>query len=154
MQGNTEQLRKSKPNFQTETIKGLVILFYKNLLLPSARQFTTAHALCKTMAKRFGEKDKLEELERLFKRTDIGYPLALIQTVVFRDIMLGSTPNKTYNYGLHLKPVNLGDMILALENAMSRILDIFTEICVDHDIDTTFVTPIIEGLDLGKPGGL
>lgn len=143
---------EQKANFQTETIKGLVILFYKNLLIPSQKQYTTAYSICRTMAKRFDEEEKVKTLQNLYKRTGIGYPLGLIQLIVYRDIMLGSSTTKTYNYGRRSKPVKLGDMIVALDNAMSQMLDIFTEICVKNDIDVTFAMPIIEGLSKDQTG--
>lgn len=148
------QENSKEPKFQTETIKGLVIIFYKNLLIGGPKQYTTAYSICRAMAKRFNEAEHLEKLERLYKKTTIGYPLGLIQTIVFRDIITGKSTNKTYNYGIHARPVMLGDMILALDNVNGEILDIFTEICVKHDIDTTFAMPMIEGLDLGRHEGL
>lgn len=143
-----------KPNFQTQTINGLVILFYKNMLLAGPKQYTTAYALCWAMAKRWKEEDKIRELEKLYRTTKIGFPLGVIQTVVWRDTIMASRLNKTYNYGRRAKPVQLGDMIEALDDCMARFLDIFTEICVKYDIDTTFASPMIEGLTLTDKGGL
>lgn len=143
---------EKKASFHSETVKGIVILFYKNLLLPSNRQYTVACSLCRALAKRMKETQYLEELEKISMETRIGYPLGLIQTIVFRDMMFGSSTNKTYNYGWRTRPVKLGDMILALDLSLDRILDIFTEICVKHDIDTTFATPLIEGLNMDRGG--
>lgn len=145
---------EEKPNFQTQTINGLVILFYKNMLIAGPKQYTTAYSICWAMTKRFKEKDKTRELEKLYKTTKIGFPLGVIQTVVYRDTVLASRLNKTYNYGRRARPVQLGDMIEALDDCMARFLDIFTEICVEHDIDTTLASPIIEGLSLTDKAGL
>ena len=153
MQEITEQSENKTAKFQTETIKGLVILFYKNLLMASPKQYTIAYSICKNTAKRFNESEYIAELEKIFRTTKIGYPLGLIQTIVYRDMFLiGASTQKTYNYGYRTKPVKLGDMILALDTALDRILDIFTEICVKHDIDTAFATPMIEGLNMDRGG--
>ena len=143
---------KTKANFQTETIKGLVILFYKNLLMPSPRQYSVAHSLCRTLAKRFDQKKYVEELDRMYKKTGIGYPLGLIQAIAYRDLMHGSRINKTYNYGFRTKPIKLGDMVTCLDNCMQRIIDIFTDICVTNDIDTTLTMPMIEGISQDTRG--
>jgi len=140
------------PNFQTETIKGLVIIFYKNLLMGGPKQYTTAYAICWALAKRYNETAHIDRLEELYKKTTIGYPLGLLQTIVFRDINLGRNTNRIYNYGYQSKPISLGDMILSLDTSLAEILNIFTEICVKYDIDTAFTAPIIEGLDLTKQG--
>lgn len=140
------------PQFQSETIRGIVILFYKNLLNASPRQYTNALMLTRVLARRMDEHQYLEELEKINDTTSIGYPLAVIQTIAFRDLMSGQSTNKTYNYGWRSKSVKLGDMILALEKTMDRVLDIFTEICVKHDIDTTFVMPMLEGMSQDTRG--
>lgn len=150
----TQEKLVEKPNFQTQTINGLVILFYKNMLLAGPKQYTTAYAICWAMTKRFKEKDKIRELEKLYRTTKIGFPLGVIQTVVYRDTVMASRLNKTYNYGRRAKLVQLGDMIEALDDCMARFLDIFTEICVKYDIDTTLASPMIEGITLTDKEGL
>lgn len=147
-----ETLEQPKAGFQTETIKGLVILFYKNLLTPSPKQYTIALSLCLALAKRMKEEQFISELEYIRKTSGIGYNLGLLQTIVNRDIMTGQRTTKTFNYGYRTKPVKLGDMIVALDKSIDRILDIFTEICVKHDIDTTFVSPLFQGMSLENKG--
>lgn len=151
-----EQLPSEVPsnpvNFHSETVRGIIVLFYKNFLSPSSRQFTIAHSLCKVMANRFNEVEYLDELDHIYRETKIGYPLGLVQTIVFRDTMMGMSTNKTYNYGYQTRPVKLGDMILALDLAMDRIFDIFTQICVKYDLDTTSLFPVIQGLSDDRGG--
>lgn len=142
---------KRKPNLHSQTIQGLVILFYKNLLSPSNRQYTIAYSLCKAMATQFDEPDYLKELELIYKQTNIGYPLGLVQTVVFRDTMIGMSTNKHYNYGYQSRTVKLGDMILALDQAMDRICDIFVGICVKNDVDVSLV-PTFQGAVYDESG--
>lgn len=143
----------TKPKFGTQTIDGLVILFYKNLLMDSSKQYTVAYTICKAMAKRFDEKTKIAEIEALYKNAYIGFPLGVIQRVVYRDTVLGYRMGRTYNYGFS-KPVRLGDMIEALDKCMDKFVDIFTEICAKNQIDTTIASPIIEGLAIGDKSGL
>ena len=151
-----EELKEEKkPNFQTQTINGLVILFYKNMLIGGPKQYTTAYAICWAMAKRFKEMQKQEELERMYKTCGkINFPLGVVQVVVHRDSMFGTKLNKSYNYGVQARMISFGDMVEALDTCMAKFLDIFTEICVDHDIDPTIASPILEGLPLLDKGGM
>lgn len=152
----SDEAGEDKPiaKFQSQTVNGLVILFYKNLLMQSPRQYTTAYTLCKNLAKRFGEDEYVVELERIYRHTEIGFPLGILQTIVYRDLSIGLKTNKFYNYGYRAKTVMLGDMIQALDKTLDRITDIFTDICVKNDIDTSITMPIIEGLELGQGRGL
>lgn len=154
MQEKMEAMEEEKktPQMNSQTINGLVILFYKNLLTPSSKQYTIALSLCRALAKRMEELDYLQELEIINRSAGIGYNLGLLQTIAYRDIIIGITTNKTYNYGFRSRSVKLGDIIVALDSAMDRILDIFTAICVKHDIDTSFTSPIIEGLEIKNRG--
>lgn len=149
---NLENSSEPKARFNSETIRGIVVLFYKNLLSPSSRQYTIAYSLCKVLAKRFDDVDHVTELEKIYAKTTIGYPLGILQTIVYRDIMLGFSTNKSYNYGYQTKSVRLGDMILALDVAMDRIFDIFTEICVDNELDTTSLFPVLDGMLTDRSG--
>lgn len=144
------QDKPATPNFQSQTINGLLILFYKNLLTPNAKQYSTAYILCKALAKRFDESDKINSLDKVYKNTKLGFPIGLMQTVVFRDLVAGILTSKTYNYGYRSKTVRLGDMIAVLDDALDFFVDIFTEICVKHDLDTTIAMPYIEGFDPKK----
>jgi len=126
---------------QSETISGLVILFYKNTLMNTPKRYTNAWIYCMALAKRFNEKEHLETLEELYQKSTIGYPMGLIESVCFRDLSLGRSNCRTYNYGYRRKPVKLGDMIVALDKSLSIMLDIFTDICVKNDIDTNLITP-------------
>jgi hypothetical protein len=145
-------LAPNMANFQSQTINGIVILFYKNLLMQGPRQYTTAYTLCKSLAKRFQEDEYVAELEKIYRHTEIGFPLGILQTIVFRDLSMGLKTNKFYNYGFRAKTVMLGDMIMALDTSLDRIFDIFTAICVKHDIDTSITMPIIEGLEMQGRG--
>lgn len=149
MQNNTENSGKT-PDFRSETINGLVILFYKNLLIPNAKQYSTAYILCRNLARRFNENNKIKVLDKIFYHSKIGFPIGLIQTIVFRDLMGGARTSKIYNYGYKSKSVRLGDMIAVLDEAMNFFVDTFTEICVKHDLDPAITAPMIEGLDIKK----
>lgn len=142
-----EDSSENSANFQSETIKGLVILFYRNLIFPTSKQYTTAYSLTKCLAKRFNDKKALKDLMDLKKNSAGGYPLGLLQTIAFRDLYAGYKINKLYNYGYKRKPISLGDMILTMDAVFEALIDIFTEICIKNEIDTTFASPIIEGMD-------
>ena len=134
----------STGNFQQETIKGLVVLFYKNFLSFSPRRASNAWLLCYVFAKRFDAKAEINRLKKINKSAPLtSLPLGLIETITYRDLAMGKNINKRYNYNYGLKPVVLGDLILSLDLALAEIMDIFTDICVINDIDTNIIDPLM-----------
>lgn len=153
MQEKKDSLEKeNKPKFQSHTIAGLVILFYKNLSGLSPYRVTTALMLCRALARRYKKMDFIKELDHINSQTNIGYPLGLVQTIVYRDTMLGWKINKSYNYGRNKRTVRLGELILALDYSLSRVLEIFTTICVDEDIDVEVALPMNAGVQMDREG--
>ena len=130
-----------KPTTQSETIAGLVVLFYRNYLNHTPKAYTRAYGLSRALAKRYDEKDIVNRLEHLYRHTTIGYPMGLIETIAYRDLMQGKSLSHSYNYGFKRKPVVLGDLIQTLDDCLIEILDIFTELCIKYDIDPNLLSP-------------
>lgn len=126
---------------QNETINGVVILFYKNYINNTPKRYTNAYGLARTLAKRFNEQEKFKRLEEIYRYTNIGYPLGLIESVAYRDLSLGRNLGHAYNYGYQQKPALLGDLIVTLDTCLFEIFDIFTEMCIEHNIDPNLITP-------------
>jgi len=138
---------------QNETINGLIILFYKNFINYNPKRYTNAYGLCRALVKRMDEKEALRKLEGIYEKTTIGYPLGLLETIVYRDVSTGSKISKGYNYGYRAKPVVLGDMIQALDICLSDIMDIFTEICIKHNFDPNIITADMVGITIPQREG-
>lgn len=146
-----------KPSFQTHTVNGLIILYYRNLITYSFKRYTNARNITLALARRCvaGDAEAPKDIEALekMKKTVYGYPLALVETIVYRDLFAGHSMGRIYNYGWRRKPVKLGDLAEALEESLVKITDIFTGLCARNDIDTQITQPIIEGLNV-ETGGL
>jgi len=130
--------------FQQETIKGLVVLFYKNFLSFSPRRVSNAWLLCYVFARRFNSEQEIARLKEINRKTPLTtLPLGLIETIAYRDLAMGKNINKFYNYGHGKKPVVLGDLILSLDLVLAEIFDIFTDICVINEVDTNIIDPLM-----------
>jgi len=149
-----DTLEENKGNFQQETIRGLVVLYYKNYLTHSPNRVSNAWGLCYVLAKRFKDKNYTDRLDHIYKKTSVGFPLGLVETVAYRDLMLGKSIDKYYNYGYGKRSILLGDLIQALHRTMSEISDIFTDICVQNEIDTNIVAPELFLTGLDPKGGM
>lgn len=135
---------EKKPRLDSNTINGIVILFYRNLLTISPNRYTNALMLCENLARRLGETEYLFELEEIDRSCTAGYPLSTVEATRARGMAFGYSMAKEYNYGWKNPRLNLGDMTLGLHRSLRKIFDIFTAICVKHDIDTSIVMPMVE----------
>lgn len=145
-------MKEEKPEFQTLTINSLVKLFYKNLVEYTPKHYTTALHICWALAKRYKETKAIESLDKIYKDSNIGFPLGLLETIAFRDLSQGARVSRIYNYSHNTKPISLMDIIVILNNCEREILDIFTDICVRHEVDVSLTAlpiskEVLKGLD-------
>lgn len=136
-------VKTETPDFQTLTVTSIVKLFYKNLLEYTPKQYTNALHLCWALAKRYEEKKSIEKLEKIYHDSGCGFPLGLLETIAFRDLMQGVKVTKTYNYGRGRREIPLMKIIVQLDMCKKEILDIFTDICVRQELDVNLISPFL-----------
>lgn len=158
-------------SFQQQTIASIVSMVY-NLMTSSGtikNNIIAMYKLVRTLALRFKEWEYLRDLKKLYDSVEVtstikkkgnvykisrnkeSLPLPIVQYIVSRDgdtKIGGFSPFKSYEQGKY----TLMDLIMALDAAELQILDIFTLMCISHDIDTSF-TPQMMKPDLGDVGG-
>ena len=130
-------------------IATLTSAFYKLYMMsPIPEQHTSLYNLVRQLAIEVNDDESLMQLRGIYNTTGkIGFPLAIVEHVVFRDARMASISlNKKYNFGRNSRPVRLGDLVNGLAYAKTRIMDIFHRICSEQDIpmpkiDFSTVTP-------------
>jgi hypothetical protein len=154
---NSENLKKIKEKYQKydvgvttnslqqNTLMSLVQICYQFFMpqaqsaggLSASKNTTTFYGTVRTIALRLAEYEIAEELDELYEKTKVNekktYPLPVLQYVFNRDARLGYSPEKAYDG----RTVTLMQIITALDRAELRIKDLFTQLCILHDIDVS-----------------
>lgn len=147
-------VKKPKPpTTQSEIVKGNIILFFKTYVSTQHNRCVVCWSIARSLALKFDEKDILEKLMAIFKSTNnSGYPLPNVERAVWSSMLSGKSGSRIFNYGHRRKPISLSDLGFNLDVAMAQILDLFNEVCIRNDIDTTIIQPLVDGLQINSGG--
>lgn len=124
------------PHVESITVRTIIQLFVQNYAAISPKQLTTLHQLTRTLAKRFNETVIQKKLDRLQENVyNSGYALSILELAYYRDMMMGASTSKSYNYkGRTGSKINLANIVILCDKVKAELFDTFTEILSRHDI--------------------
>ena len=167
---NIEQYLSQEPvpTMQEQTITSLSMMVMNTLSAESPRHYVRLYQYIKILAKRLNEKGTVKELDDLDASTrvrdDISLPLAILNYTYDKDsyagysicktyiVNLGTTkraslPTPTYFHRLAIKQnpkkvqITLGEIIMALNTVKVTMIDIYTRLAIEHNIEISQISP-------------
>ncbi len=139
-------------SIQQSTLNSLVIMVYNLLSGTLPRRFTTMYKLTRTICLRLGEYDEAKSLDTIYSGIRINkkvtLPMATAEYILARDSLMNYSPMKPYHGGTF----NFMQIIEALNNSEIEMMDIFTTVCLNHDIDVSAAQ--VQRPELGESGEL
>jgi len=144
--GKLELLIKNKEisDVNDEHIKTLVQMIYLAYFQQiSLLYFNRLYGLVKQFAKAFKEKDKVQRLliirKGINKKTKHGLPVPNVEETILRNYAVNqmiSVPFKSFNVG-NIK-YSRGDLNLIFQDSILKVMDVFWEIYLKHDVKVPF----------------
>jgi hypothetical protein len=135
---------KGVADFNSTQVQNLVNAIYYCYLQPSLYGCTNLYVLVSMFAEAFKENAYHSTLEKIWEGTDhkknsIAVPT--LETIVIRDLSTANySINKKYNYG-YGQIFTLGDLNKQLLEAKKKILFIFNDIYLKHELSFSFQMP-------------
>lgn len=161
------------PTMQEQTLTSLSMMIMNTLSSESPRQYIRLYQYIKILAKRLKRKEIETELDSLYFNTPIrknlSLPLAILNYTYDKDSYAGYSPMKTYTINLEDRKdgtiqaptyfhrlakkkvakkiqISLSEIIMALDLLKVRMIDIYTELAIDHNIElSTIQQPELSG---------
>jgi hypothetical protein len=139
-------------SIQQSTLNSLVIMVYNLLSGTLPRRFTTMYKLTRTICLRLGEYEEVKSLDGIYSGIRLNkkvlLPMATAEYILARDSPMNYSPMKPY----HGSAFTFMQIIEALNNSEIEMMDIFTTVCLNHDIDVNATQ--ITRPELGESGEL
>lgn len=155
---------------QEQTLNSLSMMVINMLSTEMPRQYVRLYMYIKIIAKRLNEKEIERDLDRMYEGTEIkrnlSLPLPVLNYTYDKDCMIGYSPMKTYTIKIEDKEKGLGfpklqvqliplqkkssmkktqitlqDIIMALDRAKIKMIDYFTQMAIEHNIEISQITP-------------
>ena len=159
----------SQPTLQEQTISSISMMVINILSAEAPRQHIRLYQYIKILAKRLNEKKIEKELDRLYNAcpvaTGIYLPLSVLNYTYDKDSFVGYGPMKNYQITMEKKAdvsrmniqpvqqlsthrkkvkkvqIQLGEIIIALDKAKIRMVDLYTQMAIDHNIEISNINP-------------
>lgn len=127
----------SSADINSPLIQNLVLCYYKSLFNTGDRfYFTQLWGFVKQFASRLNDDYQVARLNEIYSNpSDLGFPLPIIEKVVFWNSIVQTSLNKTFNYGYKQKPLKFHEILLAIQESKIEICDIFQELCTKYDLE-------------------
>lgn len=143
----------SPADINNPLIQNLVICYYKSLFNTMDKfYFTQLWGFVKQLAVRLNDDYEVARLNEIYHNpSDLGFPLPIIEKVVFWNSIVQTSLNKTFNYGYKQKPLKFHEILLAVQESKIEICDIFQGLCAKYDVEISLSLNDLSTGEILKP---